>query len=94
MADILAHRVVDWYRSQADGHGDRRLGFDNRIVLAPSDDEAFAVDGEDEFEALLSERRAAEWQWAANAVDLSLAEWVVQTLDQAARVMRRASVTT
>ena len=92
MADILAHRITDWYRSKHEGHGDRRKGHDNRIVLAPSDHEAFDVDS-DEFEALLSERRAAEWQWAATSVDLSLAEWVVQTLDQAARAVRRASFT-
>ena len=33
LADILAHRVTDWYRSKAEGHGDRRKGLDNRIVL-------------------------------------------------------------
>jgi len=33
IADVMCHRVTDWYRSKAEGHGDRRYGFDNRVVL-------------------------------------------------------------
>jgi hypothetical protein len=92
MADVLAHRVTDWYRSKAEGHGDRRRNLDNRIVLSAMDDEP-DVDLDDlELEKLVSEHRAFEWQEAARAVDLSFEDWVVITLDRAAKVIRRAGL--
>jgi hypothetical protein len=33
IADVICHRVTDWYRSKAEGHGDRRYNNDNRLVL-------------------------------------------------------------
>jgi excisionase family DNA binding protein len=33
LADILDHGVTDWYRSKAEGGGDRRYNNDNRLVL-------------------------------------------------------------
>ncbi len=87
--DVLAHRVTDWYRSKASGNGDARYGNDNRIVLSAMDADE-AIDTELDFEKLVSERRLAEWQEAAQAVDLPLTEWIVQTLDRATRVIRRA----
>lgn len=91
MADVLSHRVTDWYRHKSEGNGDRRYGGDNRIVLAPADDDAFAVDVGLDFEEFVSERRVLEWQRAAEAVELPLAEWIAQTLDLAARAIRRSA---
>jgi hypothetical protein len=87
MADILAHRLTDWYRSKGEGHGDRRRNLDNRIVLSAMDDE-YEVDADFDFESLVSERRLGEWQNAARAVDLAFADWVVITLDRAAKVIK------
>ncbi len=92
LADILAHRVTDWYRSKANGGGDARYGNDNRIVLSTMDEE-LDVDADFDFESLVSEHRAFEWQEAARAVDLSFEDWVVITLDRAAKVIRRAGAT-
>jgi hypothetical protein len=89
IADVLAHRVTDWYRSKHEGQGDRRYGNDNRIVLSAMD-EGNEVDTEVDFEGLLSERRFAEWQEAARAVELPLADWIAMTLDRAAKVIRQA----
>jgi hypothetical protein len=91
MADVLAHRVTDWYRSKAEGHGDRRRNLDNRIVLSAMDDE-YDVDADIDFESLVSEHRLGEWQNAARAVDLAFADWVVITLDRAAKAIRQAYV--
>ena len=82
LADVLSHRVTDWYRSKSEGNGDASYGHDRRVVLSPMDDEV-DVDGLD-FENLISERRLVEWQQAASAVDLPMAEWVMVTLDRAA----------
>jgi hypothetical protein len=89
LADILAHRVTDWYRSKADGYGDRRHNLDNRIVLSAMDNE-YEVDTAFDFEGLLSEHRVGEWQDAARTVDLAFADWVVISLDRVAKVIRQA----
>ena len=57
IADVLCHRVTDWYRSKAEGHGDRRYGFDNRIEL--DGEMAFEEPG-DAFEREVAARRAEE----------------------------------
>jgi hypothetical protein len=89
IADVLAHRVTDWYRSKCEGNGDARYGFGNRIVLWAMDDDP-DVDADVDFDKLLSERRFAEWQSAAEAVELPLADWIAMTLDRAAKVIRQA----
>jgi hypothetical protein len=90
LADILAHRVVDFWRSKHEGHGDRRRNFDNRIVLSAMDDDA-DVDADVDFAKLVSEHRVLEWQRAARTVELPLEEWIAITLDRAAKVIRRAA---
>jgi hypothetical protein len=90
MADVLAHRVTDWFRSKAEGHGDRRRNLDNRIVLSAMDDE-YDVDADIDFAKLLSEHRVLEWQRAAQTVELPLEERIAITLDRAAKVIRRAA---
>lgn len=87
MADVLAYRVTDWYRSKAEGHGDRRHNLDNRIVLSAMDDE-YDVDADIDFAKLLSEHRVLEWQRVAQTVELPLEEWIAITLDRAAKVIR------
>ena len=64
IADILSHRVIDWYRSKAEGHGDRRYNFDNRIVL----------DGEMTYAAPDDFDREIELQRAEERVDFEEAE--------------------
>lgn len=84
ICDIMEHRVQDFYRRKSEGFGDRRYGNDARIVLA-DDTDTITIDTDLDFEALVSERRAATWNRAAELLDLTFAEWVVQTLDTAAR---------
>ncbi len=55
IADVMCHRVTDWYRSKAEGHGDRRYGLDNRIEL---DGEMSYSEPGDAFEQEIAARRA------------------------------------
>ena len=64
LADVLAHRVTDWYRSKAEGHGDRRYGNDGRIVLTGDDFNDESNIGVD-IERFLSDDRVTEWREAA-----------------------------
>lgn len=54
-------------------------------------DDEYDVDAAFDFDFLVSEHRLGAWQNAARAVDLSFEDWVVITLDQAARVIGRAT---
>jgi hypothetical protein len=93
MSDLMMHRCTDWFRSRAEGNGDARYGHHNRVVLTDSfDDDA---DPEIDFEKLLSERRLVKWQQAAEAVNLSLADYIAVTLDRAsAQTLKTAPVST
>jgi hypothetical protein len=90
LADILAHRVTDWYRSKAEGHADRRYNLDGMVVLSAMDDEPDVDPYDLDFERLVSERRLFEWQEAARTVELSFEDWIFVTLDRAAKVIKRA----
>lgn len=85
IADIMEHRCTDWYRSKAEGFGDSRYNNHNRLVLTPMDDDPEPVD----FEQLVSDRQLAKylqrWQQAANATNLDLGDWVIITLNRAAK---------
>jgi hypothetical protein len=59
LADILDHRVTDWYRSKQEGNGDRRYNLDNRIVLA-GDKIEDDPDPDAAFERELALRRAEQ----------------------------------
>jgi hypothetical protein len=54
-------------------------------------DDEYNVDADFDLESLVSEHRLGEWQNAARAVDPAFADWVVITLDRAAKVIGRAS---
>jgi hypothetical protein len=82
IADIMDKRVDDYFRSKAEGFGDRRYGNDNRIVLADDPDPA---DHDTDFDVLLDERRRARWQQAAVSTGWTLSEWIAITLDKASR---------
>lgn len=88
VADIMGKRVDDHFRSKAEGFGDRRYGNDNRIELNDDPDPA---DHDVDFEALVDERRRAQWQAAADRVGWPLSEWIAITLDRAARDLRDAA---
>ena len=81
VADLMERRVDDYFRSKAEGFGDRRYGNDNRIVLADDPDPA---DHDTDFDSLVDERRRARWQQAADRYGMTLSEFVVSTLDVAA----------
>jgi hypothetical protein len=57
IADVMCHRVTDWYRSKAEGHGDRRYGLDNRVVL---DGEMHYSEPGDAFDQEIAARRAED----------------------------------
>jgi hypothetical protein len=54
VADVMALRMTDYFRSRGEGFGDRRHGNDGRIVLVDGEKIATA----DDFEAELAARRA------------------------------------
>lgn len=88
VADVMEKRVDDFFRSKAEGFGDRRYGNDNRIHLTDDPDPA---DHDTDFETLVDERRRARWQEAATTVEWSLSEWIVITLDRAAKDVLRSA---
>lgn len=88
VADLMGKRVDDYFRSKAEGFGDRRYGNDGRVVLTDDPDPA---DHDVDFEALVDERRRARWQEAAEAMDWPLSEWIAITLDRAAKDLRSAA---
>jgi len=78
VADIMGMRVVDHYRSKAEGFGDRRKGHDNMIDLSDDPDPA---DHDTDFEFLVDERRRSRWQQAANRKQMTLSQFIVSVLD-------------
>jgi DNA-directed RNA polymerase specialized sigma24 family protein len=90
LCDVMAHRCIDWHRSKAEGNGDRRYGFDNRIVLY-AEPEDHADEAELDLERYLSADRVQRWQEAAAIVELALAEFIVVSLDAASAAVRRQS---
>lgn len=91
VADLMGKRVDDYFRSKAEGFGDRRAGNDNLVVLADDPDPA---DHDTDFEDLVDERRRARWQQAADRFGLTLSEFVVSTLDIAAEQITEARIET
>jgi hypothetical protein len=88
IADLMGKRVDDYFRSKAEGFGDRRYGNDGKVVLTDDPDPA---DHDVDFEALVDDRRRARWQLAADATGWPLSEWIVITLDRAERDLRAAA---
>ena len=84
LCDIMERRVPDFYRRKSEGFGDSRSGADNRITLAGDtlDDH---LDTDVDFDRLLSERRLSRYQRAATITGIDISEWIVITLDIAAR---------
>lgn len=78
IADLMGKRVDDYFRSKAEGFGDRRYGNDNRIVL---DDDPDPADHDTDFEYLVDERRRARWQQAADRKGMTLSQFVVSAID-------------
>jgi hypothetical protein len=91
ICDVMAWRCTDWLRSKREGNGDARKGLANRVVLTGEFDDEPDVDLE--IERYLSEDRVSEWTAAAALVGLPLAEFVVVTLDRAAKAIRQARST-
>lgn len=90
LADVMEHRVIDFYRAKGEGFGDRRYNNDGRLVLAGDTTEDL-VDLDFDFGRLISEGRLIRWQLAAKLTEWSFEEFVVITLDRAARDLERAA---
>src|SRR5262245_38880327 len=88
VADIMGMRVDDYFRSKAEGFGDRRKGHDNMIDLMDDPDPA---DHDTDFEFLVDERRRARWQQAANAKQMTLSQFIVSVLDIASENVMAAA---
>jgi len=78
LSDIMDKRVVDFYRSKAEGWGDRRYGNDNMYDLSDDPDPA---DHDVDFEYLVDERRRARWQQAADSKGMTISQFVVSAID-------------
>jgi len=79
ISDLMGKRVDDYFRSKAEGFGDRRRGFDDMVDLNDDPDPA---DGT-EFEKLVDDRRRTRWQFQANSEGEDLDRWIVRVLDAA-----------
>jgi hypothetical protein len=77
VSDVMANRVVDYFRSKAEGFGDRRYGNDNRVELSDDPDPA---DHNFDFEQMVGEREGARWQMAAEAQGCELSYFIVTSV--------------
>lgn len=80
VADIMAKRVDDFWRSKHEGFGDRRRGQDDRVVLMEEVETPEQVD----FGFVLDVERA-KWQQAATTTGQDLDAWIVNVLNRAAK---------
>lgn len=80
VADLMDKRVDDFFRSKAEGFGDRRYGYDDRIVLTDEIDAPEQVS----FDFVLDIERV-KWQQAAKVSNQDLDQWMVNVLNRAAR---------
>ena len=78
VSDLMGKRVDDYFRSKAEGFGDRRRGFDGMVDLSDDPDPA---DHDTDFESLVDERRRARWQQAADRKGMPLSQFIVTALD-------------
>lgn len=86
VADVMDRRVDDYFRSKAEGFGDRRYGNDNRVVLTDELDTTEQTN----FDFVLDIERV-KWQKAAQAVNQDLDQWMVNALNRAANDTLRAA---
>ena len=89
LADILEQRCTDWYRSRAEGNGDRRYNNDKREVLSAMEDDP--ADHDVDFSKIVSDRERADWQAAAQATGWELDEWMKIALNKAAKSVLRTA---
>lgn len=86
IAKHMEHTARDFFRKKSEGFGDRRYGNHDRLVLTDVDDDP---DPDVDFDKVISERKLARWQAAAEVVGMTLVEWVPVTLDRAAAQIER-----
>lgn len=93
IADIMAMRIDDHFRSRSEGFSDRRYG--NYGEVTPTDQiEQQRADVEDAVARLDSSKNAEWYSAAADAEGLSLADWVIRALNErASRTTTRPTVT-
>ena len=84
LCDEMWNRCIDWLRSKAEGNGDARYGNENRLILG-GDTMQDEPDPDVDFGKLISERRFLRWQQAATLSGWTFEEFVVITLDRAAK---------
>jgi hypothetical protein len=85
--DVMEKRIPDFYRRKGEGFGDTRKKYTAQVDLVDEYEPADNVD----FEGLVDDRRRSQWQRAADVAGWSLEEWVVITLDKAARGVLQTS---
>ena len=88
VADVMGHRVDDYFRSKAEGFGDRRRDMDDKIELTDDPDPA---DHDVDFSKIVGDRERSDWQKAAQATDWELDEWIKITLNKAAKQVLRSA---
>lgn len=88
LSDIMENAARDYFRKKSEGFGDKRYGNHDRLVLSPMDEDP---DPDVDFEGLVSEKRLARWQMAAEATGWTFRDWVCITLDSAAKQIERAA---
>jgi hypothetical protein len=89
LADVLAHRVTDWYRSKAEG-----MATDAMATMAASSSPAMISTtrrASRSTSSVSSRRIVSQWREAADLVGLSLAEFIVMSLDPATQAVKRAA---
>ena len=87
VSDIMGKRVDDYFRSKAEGFGDRRYGNDDRLVLTDDFDATEPVVFD-----IIGDHERAKWQQAAQAAKQDLEGWMVNALNrEAKRVLAEAA---
>jgi hypothetical protein len=85
--DILERRSNDFFRKQSEGYADNRKAWDRqpKHAHAPTDPDLLKFTAEtDALEHLISDNQRTRFEQAAARQGLSLADWVLTTLDTAA----------
>ena len=92
VADIMDKRVDDYFRSKAEGFGDRRYGNDNRVVLTDELDVTEATDFWSKDSAgRVTEHERVRWQRAAQAQGQDLDQWMVNACNRVAKQVLEAA---
>lgn len=92
VADVMGKRVDDYFRSKAEGFGDRRYGFDNRVTLTDELDTTEATDfWARDSAGHVTEYERVRWQKAAQTQGQDLDQWMVNACNRVAKQVLEAA---